>query len=55
MTSDSNELRSYEDPESKKFLEEMHRSEIPTELRTKYRKGLEIALNDQRNKNFKKQ
>ncbi len=52
VLSDSKEFRNYEDKKNKKFLEELSKGFVPTELRSKYKDGLKVAIEDKRSKNF---
>ena len=48
MLSDSNELRNYDDTKNKKFMEELKKGEVPSEVRQKYPQGLYVNLVDKR-------
>ena len=45
---DSAELRGYEDPKNKQFMEELMSGRIPTEIRQQYQKDIGVSLADRR-------
>lgn len=55
IVSDVNVLRPYSDPENQKFMSQLSEGFVPDELQSKYPKGLEVALQDNRTKSYKPQ
>lgn len=53
MLSDEQNFRDYQDPKNKKFLEELHEGNVPSELQGKYKKGLEVGLIDRKEEDYK--
>lgn len=52
MLSDQQVFRAYEDPQNKKFLEELHEGVVPSEIQSKYKKGLDVGIIDRKDQDY---
>ena len=52
VSDDESNFRSYNDPQNKKFLEEMKSGNVPIEMREKHPNGLEVGLQDKRSQEY---
>jgi len=51
---DEGEFRDYDNPENKKFMEDMKQGYVPEEIRKKYNRQVGVALEDRRKEDYKK-
>jgi UBX domain-containing protein 1 len=52
FTVDDGPFRDYNDPENKKFMDDLNKQQVPQELRKKYPKGLSVGLEDRKSEKF---